>query len=425
MREKFVKNFAFLLLANFVVKPLWIFGVDRSIQVSAGAIEYGHYFTATNFSFLFSVILDLGINNFTNRAVSRNAKRAGEYMYNLLRLKMLLAFIYIVVTLFFALLTGVRGWLLLLVLGSAVNMLLLSFILHFRAYVAALHIFKVDAFISVLDKLLAIILMFSVLFLLPKFSSRTTIAFLVGAQTIALLSTTIFAFLFLKQRIHLQTAQWNLKFYRLMILKSLPFALLVLQMTIYGRIDGILLNTLLPEGSDETGVYASGFRLLDAATQFGFLVATLLLPLFSKAIKQRVSVAPLVKLGTLLVLVASISLALFTFYFRIDITNIMYHTFDERYSNVLSILMFAFIPLASIYVYGTLLTANGNLKQLNQIAILGIVTNLVCNFWLIPREGAIGAAKSALITQVVVAIAHLVVCYRVFSQHTDLVDNKA
>jgi O-antigen/teichoic acid export membrane protein len=92
MREKFVKNFAFLLLANFVVKPLWIFGVDRSIQVSTGPIEYGHYFTATNFSFLFSVILDLGINNFTNRAVSRNAKRAGEYMYNLLRLKMLLAF---------------------------------------------------------------------------------------------------------------------------------------------------------------------------------------------------------------------------------------------------------------------------------------------------------------------------------------------
>ncbi len=168
MREKFVKNFAFLLFANFVVKPLWIFGVDRSIQVNTGPIEYGHYFTATNFAFLFSVILDLGINNFTNRAVSRNARRAGEYMYNFLAVKNAIGLYIHCCYAVFALLTGVRGWLLVLVLGSALNMLLLSFILHFRAYVAALHIFKIDAFISVLDKLLAILMMFSVLFLLPE-----------------------------------------------------------------------------------------------------------------------------------------------------------------------------------------------------------------------------------------------------------------
>jgi O-antigen/teichoic acid export membrane protein len=67
----------------------------------------------------------------------------------------------------------------------------------------------------------------------------------------------------------------------------------------------ILLHLLLPENPAETGIYAAGFRLLDAATQFGFLVATILLPMFSKAFKEKTSVRSLVGFSFSLVLMAS------------------------------------------------------------------------------------------------------------------------
>jgi len=407
MREKFVKNLAFLLFANVLVKPIWIFGIDRTVQVSTGPVEYGNYFTATNFAFLLSVILDIGINNFTNRSVSRNASRSGEYIFNLLRLKGILGLAYISITMLFAYISGISGWLLQLIFISSLNMLLLSFILHFRAYIAALHQFKVDSAISVLDKLLAIIFVGTSFFFFRQSGARSIILLLTCSQTIALLITATVAFTYLNNKVTITRKLWTRKYTKMILLKSFPFALLVLQMTIYGRIDGILLNRLLPEGTDETGIYASGYRLLDAATQFGFLTATLLLPLFSKAIKNKLPVMPLVKLSSALVLLASSFVGLFSYVYRSEIVSLLYHTNDARYATVLAILMCSFIPIASIYVLGTLLTANGSLKQLNRIAVLGIFTNLLANVFLIPRFGAIGAAWAALITQCVVSIAHV------------------
>ena len=95
MRKKFATNLIFLFAANLLVKPFWIFGIDRVVQNKVGAEVYGTYFAVFNYSFLLSILLDFGINNFNNRAVSRNSKRSGEYLLNLMLLKIFLAFIFI------------------------------------------------------------------------------------------------------------------------------------------------------------------------------------------------------------------------------------------------------------------------------------------------------------------------------------------
>jgi O-antigen/teichoic acid export membrane protein len=74
--------------------------------------------------------------------------------------------------------------------------------------------------------------------------------------------------------------------------------------------------------------------------------------------------------------------------------------------------MFTFIPISTIYVFGTLLTAKGDLKVLNTIALLGIILSISLNLVLIPKNGAVGAAKAALITQLVVALAHIAAAYK-------------
>jgi O-antigen/teichoic acid export membrane protein len=67
-----------------------------------------------------------------------------------------------------------------------------------------------------------------------------------------------------------------------------------------------------------------------------------------------------------------------------------------------------------MYIFSTLLTANGNLKQLNLIALGGIIVNFCFNLALVPRLQATGAAYASLFTQIFTAGSYLVMAQYFF-----------
>ena len=69
--------------------------------------------------------------------------------------------------------------------------------------------------------------------------------------------------------------------------------------------------------------------------------------------------------------------------------------------------MLNFIPMSSIYIFGTLLTANGSLKILNMIALGGMLLNIGLTLFMIPKYGALGATFATLITQLFAALLHI------------------
>ena len=77
-----------------------------------------------------------------------------------------------------------------------------------------------------------------------------------------------------------------------------------------------------------------------------------------------------------------------------------------------SLLILSFVPVAITYVFGTLLTANGSLKQLNYMALAGLLLNIFLNIILIPEFKSVGAAGATLITQSITAIIQLVLVYK-------------
>jgi O-antigen/teichoic acid export membrane protein len=186
-------------------------------------------------------------------------------------------------------------------------------------------------------------------------------------------------------------------------------------MTIYHRVDAVMIERLLgSEGAEQAGIYAQGYRLLDALTQFGFLFAALLLPMFARMLAQAVDVKPLLSVAVRLMLVLAIAVASACFFFR---QPIMLWLYGESGANaeIFGLLAISFAGICMMYVFGSLLTANANMRQLNLIACGGLVLNMVLNFWLIPEYMALGAAISAVTTQLLVAVAHMVVAARVFN----------
>src|SRR6056297_2274277 len=103
LKRKFVTNLILLLFLNLLIKPFWIFGIDRTVQNLVGDQSYGLYFALFNFSMILNIILDLGITNYNNRNIARHNFLLPKHLSNIVGLKLLLALVYAVFSFLIAL----------------------------------------------------------------------------------------------------------------------------------------------------------------------------------------------------------------------------------------------------------------------------------------------------------------------------------
>jgi len=175
-----------------------------------------------------------------------------------------------------------------------------------------------------------------------------------------------------------------------------------------------MIERLLPNGNFHAGIYAQAFRLLDVSTMVPFLFASLLLPIFSRMLKQGEQIISLLGFSVRLLFAASIVFSLVCIVYRDSIMELLYVNHTAESSAIFATLMVCFVFVSISYIFGTLLTANGSLYILNIIALVGVVVNVVLNVVLIPRHFALGAAVASLITQALVSLLQLGVAIKVF-----------
>lgn len=299
------------------------------------------------------------------------------------------------------------------------NQFLLSLILYLRSNISGLLLFKTDSLISVLDRTLMIVICGFLLWS-NYFGGRFTIEWFVYAQTAAYAATALIAFFAVIRKSGTLKLNWNTVFFIMILKKSMPFALLVLLMSFYNRIDPVLIERLLPDkiGEIQSGIYAQAFRLLDAGQNFAYLFAVLLLPLFAKMLKENESVQKLTQLSFSIIISGSLIIAIASSFYSVELMQLMYTPFASESqldfatrinesADIFSLLMFSFVAISSNYIFGTLLTANNSLKYLNIIAFIGLITNVSLNFILIPEMYAYGSAIASLSAQGFTAILYL------------------
>ena len=409
------------MLLNLIVKPLWILGIEVGVQNAVGAEAYGFYFSIFNFAYIFNILLDLGITNFNTRNIAQHPHLINKHFGGILTIKLLLLALYLVVTFTVGLLIGYNSKQFSLLAILTFNQFLNSLILYLRSNFEGLLLFKWDSVLSVLDRLLMIVIC-GVLLLNTYTRSHFKIEYFVLAQTAAYLITTIVALAALLHSRHSHALKLRLRFnkpFSLAILKqSAPFALLVLLMASYNRIDPVLLQRLLPDGDYQAGIYASAFRLLDALTMIAYLFSVPLLPIYSRLVKKEAQdpneIAETTKSMFSLVWVFSITAAITLSTLATPLMDLLYTEHTETSAQAFRILIYGIIPISFTYVFGTLLTANGSLKQLNIFAALSLLINIGCNLWLIPRYAATGSAWASLIAQSFMALTQMVAAFRIF-----------
>lgn len=409
MQKKFIGNLFLLLFLNFLIKPIWILGIDRSVQNRVGLEDYGLYFALFNFSILFNILLDLGVTHYNNQAISRNRTEVVRNFSYLGSLKILLGFVYFIVTLIMGYASGYDSLAFQLLMILSLNQFLSSFLLFLRSNLSGLQFYKTDSFLSIADKAL-MILICGVLLCSNYGPVDFNVFHFAFAQTASYALAVIIAFIVVLQKVRVFSWRFNFNDFKSGLKKSLPYAFLILLMALYTRIDGIMVDRMV--GSYQSGIYAAAFRLLDMVNQLSYLIGALLLPMFSNMIGKNESINALSKLSFSLVF-AGISAVAISGWINADyLMDLLNHNNDPSQARVFRWLMLSSIAFGTTFVFGTLLTAAKHFKTLNGIAFSGFVLNVLLNYLLIPNYGPEGAAWATFITQSITTLFQAYFSYK-------------
>ncbi len=410
MQKKFFSNLLLLLVLNLLIKPVAIFVIDSGVQNRVGAADYGLYFTLLNLSFLFNIILDLGINNFTTKNVAQYPSIVSRYIAKMMGFRLVLFVVYAIISFAVALAMGYDKTDFGLLGFLVFNQLLVVLIAYARSHFAGMLYFRLDALFSVLDRLLLIFICGSIFIWVDDFK----IEWFVWIQTVCYSLVFLAAYWKISQKIGFPKIKLDIPFALTVVRKSLPYAIFILFMMLYTRLDSIMVERLHFEGAYQAGVYAQGFRLLDAFFMFGMLFTGLLLPLFSYQLKEKKENLKLLILSSKLLIGGAILLSFLCYFNAETILSWIYKNDIQESIPSFQWLMLSFIAMGVSLIFGTYLTSAGNLKFLNRTAAAGILLNISLNFYWIPSFGAEGAAWATFITQTFIAIVQAVYVIRHF-----------
>lgn len=406
MRKTFLSGLGIVLLLNVMIKPAYVLGIEAAVQNAVGAESYGLYAAILSLSFLFNIVLDFGMTNFNTRNIAQNQQLLNKHFSGLFSLRFVLAVVYFVLIFSVGSALGYLkdSWFIFTLLS--INQFLASGILYLRSNLNGLLLFKQDAVVSVLDRALLIIGL-GIILLFPEHFGSFQIEWLVIAQSIAYGFTFLFAFAMVFRKLEAFRIQLKLPFAWMIIKKSLPFALLILLSMAYYKTDSVMLERMLPDGDYHAGIYAMGFRFFEASNMIGFLFAGLLLPLFSRLFKLQESIAEVAQTAFQMLLSLGIILASFCYLYGSNILNLFYSNHQSEALLPFQLLMCAFVFVLVGYLFSTILTAKGELKKMNFLAVGGVALNIGLNIILIQKWQETGSALASLITQGLVCLLQI------------------
>ncbi|MFA6151822.1 MAG: oligosaccharide flippase family protein [Chitinophagaceae bacterium] len=416
VRQQLVKNLLFVLVVNVLVKAVWIFFIDRNVQIRVGYSSYGAFQALFNLGIIFQILLDFGLNQYNSKEVASNPERLSVLFSSMLWTRLILTGVYTIVVVALAILLGYRSSEISLLAGVMGIQILNSTLFFLRGNVAALHHFRTDGVLAVIDRLLLIVVC-GTLLLLPQYFGQFKIEWFVWSQIICYLIASIIALIVL-----LKLAPGEIEFsfkpklIKDVLVKSSPFALLIFLMSVYMRADTVMIERLCgSEGKHQAGIYASAFRLLDVANIFGVMFSGILLPMFAKMLAGKEEIKSTIRLAVNIMMPLAFIASIGALCFGNEIMQLLYHKDSgEKDGLILGLLMASFPAYCLMYIYSTLLTANGNIKLLNKISACIVVLNLLLHWIFITQFQALGASFSVLITEWVVAGTVIIYAHKVF-----------
>ena len=400
--KTFFSHISLTILLNALVKPAWIL-TEFWVHNQIGHEAWGSYAALLSFAFLFIALSDLGINQYATQKLASDPDLLRSYFPQMLGIKLILVAFYPLAMCGLGYLWGFTHEELFL-------LVLLAFIYggtqlkqFYRSNFQALQAFKVDAFASVTERAILLVLAWALLY------TYIDIERFVYARLLAIALSILLFSIILRQKQGYLGISLNKKGTASILRASFSFALVTVLYSFLDKVDQVMLEKIC--GDRETSLYAAAYRWMDAIQMYLIIILTIFFARFAHFIKDYATQSKLLRLAQVLVALPLIFISSVVFFHgELFIELLFTQSTPEEIATMtyaFKILFISTLVNGFLLVYSTLLSATGSIPYINKVIIGGILLNVGLNLFLIPRQGASGAAWATTFTLNVMGLFYI------------------
>lgn len=388
--KKYATNTGWIFFARLSMMALSLL-TTLFIARNLGPTNYGELSYAVSFVAMFSFIAALGIDSVLYRELIKHPESRSELMGTALILKIVAAIFTSCLTVLVAYTLSpadVSFW---LITTLSLTFVFQSFYIinyEFQAAVKA----KAFSLASILITLILCLLKVTVVYFGNGVIYLTAILVL---ESILLASS----YLYLQTKYFTSIKNWTFSKTRAVsILRdSWPFIFSSGFAVVYARIDQIMLKNLID--ATAVGVYDAAVRLTEIWYFIPTIIISSLFPALVNA-KQHsgITYSDRIKKLLLLILGISVCISVLTVFSADLIVSLIFGSGFVNTATVLKIYIWSLVPLSLVTLFNHLLLAENAKVLLFSSAMLGMVTNIIGNYLLIPQYQATGAAAATIIS---------------------------
>src|SRR3989339_936467 len=411
--RKILSNTGFQIVGKLLTAAVSIV-ILKIITKYLSISEYGQYSQIYDFLSYFAIISDLGLFTIAVREMSKNTAKVKEIIGNILSIRIIVAVLALILAVLMAFLIpkyseskvalGVAiasiGVFLTIMQGTLSSVLQIYYKMH------------ISAISLILGKLSTLIyVLYTVYFYLPN-SPEQGFFHLILAGVIGSLVMLIFTQFFVS-RLTKVRLKFDLKFWHLVILPSIPYGFALILNNIYLRINSLFIFFL--RGEFEAGLYAVAMKIMEILAIIGLFFMNSVLPGLTKAIQEDAAHAKKIIQYAFDFLVM-MSLPIITGIFTLSYPIIYLISKKEYLSSVengvrfygsdfaLKVLIFAIFFQFLIALFSFILIAAHHQNQLLWINFSAVIFNVLASYFMVRSYGFAGGAFTSVVVEVVVMI---------------------
>lgn len=389
--KKLVKNVGIYFFAE-VLSILLSFLLIILIARYLGDAGLGKYSFVFAFVGIFSILSDFGVSTLMTKEIPKDKSMIKKFLHNALTLKIVLGAVVIVLSAVSIYFTKQPFDVKIGVLFAALAMFMYYISNIFRVVINVYEIQLYQFLYRVGERLIAFSLGAFVLY-----KGYGLIA-LVSVFIISNFFGLLILYISIQKKVEKVRLGFDIEFIKGLFKKSLPFWFTSIFMTIYFKIDTIMLSFM--KGYEATGWYNASYKIIDSLSFIPFVIIPIVFPVMSKFYKDSRNL--------LQILYEKLIYYLFIIAVPIGIgatmlaSRIILFVYKKEFINsviVLQILVWALVLMFVNYIIGYLLNSIDKQKLFTFTAGFGALLNVALNLILIPMYSYIGAAVATVATE--------------------------
>jgi O-antigen/teichoic acid export membrane protein len=386
-----LKNSSALGLST-VVGKLFYFLLFILIGRYLGPSDLGKFTFALSFVAMFAVVNDLGLNILAVREVAKEEDLAGKYLGNIAAIKVVLGMVALALVMLFVNLMGYPQDNIRIVLLMGVAALLTAVSNGMRWVFQAYQRLEYESLVSVVQNILYFCLGFLAI-------SLGLGVYGVGFSQIAVgILVVLFTWILLKKGFLKVKFEIDLDFWKKILRKSVPFALMLVFTGLYLNADTVLLSKF--KGDQAVGLYNAANRLVLAGKMIPGVIIPALFPVMAEISRAGQSeFNNFLEKSSILMFSLALPVAVAITILAGKTIGLLYGAGFVGSVLCLQILVWGMFFMYISIVLGFGLIAKGKQKTNTVITGIGLGISLILNLLLIPGFGNIGTSIAVLSTE--------------------------